>query len=298
MKQLFTLLILLVAVSLAGMAQTTGFFRNTSWESLQFDRRFLLTNQIKAVHVTSLQFHGKELPKSEALLQFDASGNLKHHIELVQNDTSKVQDFFYTSKGTLGWTHTRDKVWNKKYKSGYRFNRNQSIFQVKSYEMLRNDEVMLLDTRQYVYNTDSLLTDIRFLESGKVVKTQKYDYDKVGRVTAERFLNREKEEYKSIEYVYNESGQLEKITTREGNQRAHVYEYNQSGNPVKVEWLEGQKDAEDEKLELIATVSYEYDTKGRLVEMARIDKPMTKAARVSRKQFQYESFPQAQKTKN
>ncbi|MEL6588601.1 MAG: hypothetical protein AAFQ68_00890 [Bacteroidota bacterium] len=236
----------------------------SGWESPSFDKFFVLKNRIQAIEVQSFE-QGPHTPSTSqaTLYEYDAKGNLVHIVETQQTDTARIQNFTYTQNGTLTSKVVTDKVWDRNYKSWYRFNRMRKVYQVKSYELLRNNETMLLDTKQYVYNEDSLLTAIRFLENNHLLRTQEYEYDLKGRVIAETFVNRSNIVERKILYTYNNDNQLTRVKTVNGenDHSEYIYVYNSSGDPIEVQWRENGL--------LIGTVTYDYNDKGLLTRMER-----------------------------
>ncbi|MFK7920854.1 MAG: hypothetical protein AB8H47_02810 [Bacteroidia bacterium] len=244
-----------------------------------------MKNRIQSIEVKSFE----ETPKIKQPLQatvynYDPRGNLVHVIETQQKDTSRIQNFTYSKSGILTSKVVTDRVWDRNYKSWYRFNRMRKVYQVKSYELLRNNETMLLDTKQYVYNEDSLLTAIRFLENNRLLRTQEYEYDERARVISEAFINRSNLQERKILYTYNDDNQLTRVKTVTGetNVSEYIYVYNEFGNPVEVQWRENGL--------LIGTVTYDYNDKGLLTRMQRsvneADSPESVYVRV----FDYKTF--------
>ncbi|MDX2245552.1 MAG: hypothetical protein SF052_02165 [Bacteroidia bacterium] len=264
MKHVFTPLIVLL-LGINCLAQPLSFSEKVKWDTPQFSQSFILRNDIKAIHVKS--FEGKIEPagnfSSGVSYEYDSRGNLIQVVEVSSKDTSRVYDYKYTASGVLGWQHLKDNVWNKSYKSGYRFNSHKKVFQVKSYEMLHNNEVMLLHTKEYVYDDDSTLIAVRWMENSRVVKINRYEYEK-GNLKSETFENGNGSLVKKIIYDYNSDGLIAKVTTKQelnslGEQ--YVYDYNTRGDITRVEWLsEGS---------LKGTVTYTYDNTGMLVKMNR-----------------------------
>lgn len=257
----------------------------TGWESPNFDKFFVMKNRIQSIEVQSYEEIQKiKQPLQATLYEYDPKGNLVHVVETQQKDTSRIQNFTYTQNGTLTSKVVTDKVWDRNYKSWYRFNRMRKVYQVKSYELLRNNETMLLDTKQYVYNEDSLLTAVRFLENNRLLRTQEYEYDDKGRVISEAFINRSNIQERKILYTYNNDNQLTRVKTVTGetNVSEYIYVYNELGNPVEVQWRENGL--------LIGTVTYDYNEKGLLTRMERsvneADSPESVFVRV----FDYKTF--------
>ncbi|GAB4408868.1 MAG: hypothetical protein OHK0039_12200 [Bacteroidia bacterium] len=235
----------------------------TNWERPQFEQPFLIRNGIRNIRMTQYE----ELPGdrqrqlTSTLLEFDRRGNLVSHIQISNEDTSLIQRYQYTDNGVLRSTYTADKVWNRTYRSGYRFTGNQTMFQVKSYEVLRNDERMLLDTRQYVYDADSALVAIRSFENGQLIREQRYTHDTQGRIRSEALVNAQQDTIQTVYYTYDKAGNITEITQQARETRTFRYAYDIQNRLVQVEWREAdQKRGE---------VTYRYDDQGKLTQMER-----------------------------
>lgn len=284
MKHVFTPLIL-VLFGINCLAQPFSLREKSTWDKPEFSKAQILRNSIKTIHVKS--FKGQQDPsgsESAAITyEYDSDGKLIHVVEVAKKDTSKVYEYQYTERGVLGWQRVVDKVWNKSYKSGYRFNTYQKVFQVKSYEMLHNDEVMLLNTKQYVYDDDSSLIAIRWLENGRVVKSNEYEY-KNGVMSSETFKNGNGDIMKKISYDYNSDGYIARVTTDQPGEPLEEYEYayDARGNTTRVEWNSGG--------ELKGTVNYTYNDLGMLVKMNRTMIEDDKSEAHFCQVFEYEKF--------
>ncbi|MCB0843602.1 MAG: hypothetical protein KDE26_10150, partial [Bacteroidetes bacterium] len=213
------------------------------------------------------------------------NGKLVQVVEVKSKDTSRVHEYLYTERGVLGWKVMRDKTWNKEYKQGYRFNPNKTVFQEKSYEMLHNDEVMLLNTKQYIYDDDSVLVAIKWMENNRLVKTHKYEYDENHNLLAEIFENGSGELIKKVDYNYNAMGLIARVTTEKPDYplEEFVYNYDVNGKTSQVLWRTGG--------ELKGKVSYSYDQNGVL---AKLDREMYQNTRNQPSHvcqvYQYEKF--------
>lgn len=273
MKYISTLIFaLLIGGVTSSFSQTSTLQPPSSWFAPKFDQSFVSRNGIKTIHIRSYTSVQSPVDRylSGCTYEYDVKGNLVQLVEIQAKDTSRVHDFIYTERGRLGWKKLTDKVWDKEYKSGIRLNKSQDVYQVKSYEMLENDEVMLLETRQYVYNADSLLIGIKFLENNRLIKTHKYEYDKNGRVAKEIFENRTGSEIKSVSYKYNERGKTTYMAILTGkdkelSKQEYMYAYNKNGQQSEVKWVDNEV--------LQGTVNYIYDDNGMLTQMHRVMNP-------------------------
>lgn len=262
MKHLFTSIFL--ASYIFCFAQPSFFQTQFQWDEPDFDQEFLLRNKVKSIKVQT--YTNPDAPKgtvaSGAVYEYDSDGNLIQMVETQYDDTSRIHDFLYSDRGVLRWQKVVDKVWNKTYRSGYRFTRNKTVFQVKSYEMLNNDEKMLLDTRQYVYDDDSLLIEIRCRENDRLMRVHKFTYDEKQRMTKEQFENGAGDTLKQVLYVYGKDDNILRITIEDTQKHDYIYTYNEAGDPTAVTWKQNNIDK--------GIVTYAYDNKtGMLTEMQR-----------------------------
>ena len=261
MKRIFTFL--LFASCIFCYAQPSFFQTQFQWDEPEFPQEFLQKYQIKSIKVQT--YHNQDAPTgavaSGALYEYDDKGNLIQMIETQYDDTSKIHDFLYSDRGVLRWQKVVDKVWNKTYRSGYRFTSNRTVFQVKSYEMLNNDEKMLLDTRQYVYDEDSLLIEILCYENNRLMRVHKFSYDEQGRTIKERFENGEKDLIKEVSYKYDDHDNIIRMVMQDENTNDYSYQYNQDNLPTEVSWKRNDQDK--------GLVKYSYNEEGMLTQMQR-----------------------------
>ncbi|MEM6807152.1 MAG: hypothetical protein AAF696_37465, partial [Bacteroidota bacterium] len=183
MRKIFTLLILLVLCSMAYSQSFPFEITQTSWYPKDFDESFVRRNNIKAINVKTFSSHNTLQKQHDAArtFMFDAEGQMVQFVELgLTADTAQIREYDYNDRGLLRWEVREDKVYNKSYKSGYRFDGNKNIFQVKDYEMINKEEVMLIESRQYIYDTDSQIVAIKFKHKNKLKQTQRFTNDEVG----------------------------------------------------------------------------------------------------------------------
>ena len=265
MRHFFTLFILLTLGHIS-FSQTAPFTAAFSNDEPEFDQFFLQRNHIKAIHVKS--YVNKDQPVgahiSGTYFEFDSTGNLVQQVDIQREDTSQILDYDYNDRGLIRWKFTENKLNRKTYKSGYRFNENKKIFQVKSYEMLSNDALMLIESRQYVYDVDSNLVAILCMQNDQLVQKHVFERDEKGRVIKETFSKPDGEVRKEVSYTYNSKNQLISIITTIANQQAQEYQYvyNNEGKPLQVRWLENEEQR--------GIVDYTYNEKGFLTRMNRI----------------------------
>lgn len=239
------------------------------WDDPQFD-----SLRIKRLNIKQIDIKGYSLPltrsnenSEQEIMLFDR-GRLTKVIEMVHQDTQLTHTFHYNSNGVLGWKHTADKKWNRTYKEGYRFNRTRHVYQVNAYEVLRNEERMLLDTRQYVYDNDSLLREVKMLENKRVVSIHKFNYDSKFRVKEEIFEDDQSRVRQRVSYKYDAESRVSEVTLDKGIVSIYRYEYNSKGQPFQIEWLEDGKTK--------GLVIYQYKNTGMVAQMDRILNPDTK----------------------
>ncbi|RMG54269.1 MAG: hypothetical protein D6722_29280 [Bacteroidetes bacterium] len=281
MKNLYTLAVLLFACYVSLPAQVETEF--PMWESPEFSTTFLRRHRIKAVRVTTEHERpGKKVHQSQAHYAYNERAQLAEHIEWQGPDTSFIHRYHYNERGVLVWKQTTDKVWKKNYRSGYRFTSNQTIFQVKSYELLRNDERMLLDTRQYIYDTDSQLVAIRSMEQNRVVRVQRYTYTPEGQIAQEILENASGDTIRSVSYRYDAQGRIVYTQTDAARRQTFHYAYADNGQPLRIEWLEDDQPR--------GVAHYTYNEEGFLVQLDRELVPQPGQPTHIRQTFSYETY--------
>ncbi len=238
--------------------------RSNTFDKPFFEPEVVKDKNIKAIRVTTLGKAPSLRLGKDLAYKFNDQGNLVQFVELKNQDTSYVEAFSYTESGAMKWSQIDNKSWNRTYREGYRHNRNRTVFQAKSYEVVNEaeDEVVLLHTKQYVYleGQDSLLQTIRYLENDRLAKQETFAYDANDRLQDEVTLNSRSDTLKHISYTYNNQGLLTNIMTREGvNIKESSYTYDVNGNPTLVQWLENGQ--------VKGTIAYSYDDEGKLTEM-------------------------------
>ncbi len=196
---------------------------------------------------------------------FNDKGKVEKTVQLLRQDTLSVHTYHYNNNGVLGWKQTKDKKWDRSFREGYRFNAAQHVYQVKAYEMLRNDQRMLIDTRQYVYDHDSLLITIKSLENNRVVALHHFSYNEKNQVTKEAFQDEEGNILQSVEYTYDSEARISKVRMDKGVISEYRYDYNLKGQPMQIEWLEDGKTR--------GLVMYQYKSNGLVARMDRIQNP-------------------------
>lgn len=284
MRNLFTLLICL-ALSSACYSQSFPFkITESSWYPKDFDGSFVRRNNIKAINVKSFSSLNTQKGEHDAArtFNFDKDGQMIQFVELgVKADTSEIREFDYNDRGVLRWELTKDKVYNKSYKSGYRFDGNKNIFQVKAYEMINKDDAMLIESRQYIYNADSQLVAIKFMQNGQVKQTDTFTYDELGRTTSESQEDGNGSLRKKVSYTYDDMDLLVQVKTETDKTVEYNYVYNVAGNPIEAEWRENGTQR--------GVMSYIYDDKGMLVQMSRQLHEVSGVQQTSSQVFEYQT---------
>lgn len=284
MKKFYTLALCLLCCSAFLPAQVTFESPLHQWENPEFSETLLRRHQITSIRVTTQQTRpGEAARQSQTIYTYNEHGKIDRHIELQGQDTSCIHQYHYNERGTLVWKQTVDKVWNKNYRAGYRFTGNNTVFQVKSYEMLRNDERMLLDTRQYIYDADSQLVAIRSLEQNRVVRVQRFTYTESGQVAREMLENASGDTIRSVTYQYDTQGRITYVLTEAARRQAFHYAYTETGRPLRIEWIE-----EDQPR---GVAHYTYDERGFLTQLDRELVPQPGQPTLIRQTFAYEAQP-------
>jgi hypothetical protein len=283
MKHLYTLAFFLLCCIFALPAQMALEAPSAQWESPEFRAPFLRRHKIKSIQIQTEQTRpGAGVRQSQTLYAYNDRAQIATQIDLQGQDTSFIHRYHYNDRGTLVWKQTIDKVWDKNYRSGYRFTGNQTVFQVKSYELLRNDERMLLDTRQYIYDADSLLVAIRSLEQNRVVRVERFRYTEAGQIAQEVQENAAGDTLRSVSYRYDAQGRITYTLTETTRREAFHYAYAESGQPLRIEWLEDDQPR--------GVANYTYDDRGFLIQLDRELVPRPGQPSHIRQTFAYETY--------
>ncbi|MDX1906706.1 MAG: hypothetical protein SF053_06700 [Bacteroidia bacterium] len=250
----------------------------------KFTPRAIAQHRIRTVKIDAYMPNSRhaDQPVSGQVLQYDKSGRLSKEISLRAHDTTQIRSLSYTDNGKLSWEKTEDRAQRKTTGSGYRLNSNQSVYQVKSYEILESDQKMLLDTRQYIYNPeDSSLAAIKVLENQRVVSVTRYEYEN-RRVSVEKLENSRGETLKTIRYTYDARGNVVRVLqSSNGITQEYRYTYDQRNLVNKVEWLENNTPK--------GLITYTYDSRGLVTQLSR-SQMTAKGEEVIVKNFSYDVF--------
>ncbi len=248
-------------------------------------------SNVKSVQAKSYLLNPSGTKKQEQaleLFEFDSLGHLVRQVEIEGRDTSKVTDYHYTQKGALSSKVLIDKVWDKRYKSGYRFNSDKTVFQEKSYELVSENASMLLDTKHYRYDRDGRPQVVLSYANNQVNNTHHYEYDEAGRLTAEVFRNDAGEVTEAIEYAYDEAGRLKRVSRSEDTRGSchcteeFVYTYNKQNKIEQITWLI------DQESKGVTTYSYKEDG----VTLLAVHQELADSRRPKRivKEFEYQFY--------
>lgn len=273
-------------------AQVDAFEPQVRWDSPDFSTEWLQANHIQSVHIASFEVGPKqrgEAYQSGVAYHYNRDASLIRQIETGKSwtDTVKVHRYKYSNRGVLCWETTEDRRWKRTYRAGYRFNGSGDPYQVKSYEVLRNDERLLLESRQYIYADNGALATIRLMENRHMVRAHHFYYvegepDLVHREVIE---NGKGELIKQVTYAYDEQDRVAHVVMTEatGKRSEYRYSYNPQNQPLRIEWLEGEK--------TIGLVLYEYNERGWVTHMSQNLYPGTPQQRSRYKVFEYDLFP-------
>ncbi len=281
----FYLLCLLLPLSSGLFAQSAPFALNV--EELEaipsFQETYLLEHGIKSVEIrtTKTLARGQQLPSQAVVREFNPTGQLAREVNLrPSSDTARVASYHYNANGLLGWKQITDMEWGKTYRTGYRFNSDKQVFLIRDYEMLANEQVMLLETRQYIYDEQDRLTAIRWKQGTTLTKVHRYSYHPDGAVAEERFENGLEEVQKIVRYEYYPDGNIQRIlyTDANGQATSYLFTYDEKGLPTRVEWKQSEENQ--------GSLAYQYSPDGLLVA---VDKTYANRPAIHH-DFAYEHF--------
>jgi len=246
-----------------------------------FNWEFMGRNKIQKLELTSFKLlsTGGELPLDiREWYTFNEKGKIDSYGKIERGDTTEEHTYAYTERGMLKWVIVEDKKWSRKYKSGFRFNQDKTIFQVKSYESITEEEVMLLDTKEYFYS-DSKQSMIKVIVSDKVTKVHKFQYDDKDRLVAEKLEQPAGSIVQDTRYVYDNANNITNIVQKGNKNENRVFSYDKKGNILQIDWKEGPNQS----------IAYEYDERGDLI---RYMDHTSKFANVRKKRvkFDYEFY--------
>lgn len=282
MKRLILLCPALVLILLV-QAQDSSKPTPANWSS-PFIHNNLMQNfanqHVKAIYsnsdgVSAMRGGGTVRYEESKSYFFDEKGQLTTVVELEGQDTARVITYSYTTNGSKNWETIEDKSWNKVYKSGYRFNGNKNIYQVKSYEMINDHDAMLLQTANYVYDDKGRLESIRYMEHHHMVKRRDFTYDHQNRLDGEFEYDDREDLLESVVYTYDSRGRCTRIVNTNNVEESHHiyrYVYDMYDKLIEASWEENKK--------LKGRALYVYNAGGRILEMQTEMGPNAKGNKV------------------
>lgn len=265
MKSLFSLSPVLVLclffVQIGVQAQPIPTPSPENWNEPRFPSEVILQRHVSAIRIheegeAALRGGGAYRFENVQAYEFNRKGQLTRRIEMEGQDTALVRTYTYTELGSLQWENIDDRSWNKVYRSGYRFNHQQQIYQKKDYEMVNADDAMVLGTENYVYDRNNRLRTVRYLEQGRLISHRSYDYDSQGRLSGLITHDEEGNPVETVLYDYAPSGKVSRISHQgeHGLLQTYEYTYDRQERLVKVSWLEDNQ--------LQGETFYTYDPEG------------------------------------
>lgn len=278
----FYLLSLLLPLLYSSQAQSFQIKVDDLGKAPAFSETFLMMNGIRTVRITtSTELKPGKLEDGPSLVrEYNPSGLLVQEVELKSDtDTSRISAFFYNDNNILGWKQETDLTWGKVFRTGYRFLGEDQPYQERDYEMLANEQVMLLETKQYTYTESGQLASIIYKQGNQVIKTHQYSYSDLGQVLSEITTNKAGETVSIVNYTYYENGSINKVTVVDGEEsRTYSFLYDDNGLPTKIDWEMGEADS--------GSIAYEYDQSGSLQAMVE----SSSSQPTVRRAFSYEKF--------
>lgn len=249
----------------------------------EFSSMYLMVNGIESVQINTIKElqPGVNILESSLVQEFSPTGKLQREVELkAEEDTSRIASFFYNDNGFLGWKQETDVRWGKVYRTGYRFLSKDQVYQERDYEMLANEQVMLLETKQYVYNEEGKVLSISFKQGSKTIKKHAFTYNEQGQVESETSATGTGDLIQSVSYEYYDNASISKVVLldEEGISSVYTFVYDDAELPTKIDWNRDE--------EVTGTIVYEYDEKGTLTAMQE----SSSDAVTVRRSFSYEKF--------
>lgn len=264
-------------------AQSPTYLPGLNWEDPKFKPRKVAQAGISSIKID--QFEGKgsrsRLTQS-AHFEFDSAGLILQQVASVPGDTLSIQQYSYNENGVLNTKTIQDYQWHKTYKEGYRFTSLKEPYQIRSYELLQNKQRLLLNTRQYIYNTDSTLQIIRILENGQVIQLHRFEYDEYKRIVAESFEDPDGTIIKRVGYSYDEEDRISYVVAKGTVQTEFFYSFDKRGLPTEILWKENDR--------IKGMVKYAYNLDGTVAKMERVMSPTSGQPQYTTKVLNYETF--------
>ncbi len=283
MKRFYLLTFLLPLLHVAQAQKPFTLEVDRLQQAPEFSSMYLMMNGIESVQINTIKElkPGVNILESSLVREFSPAGKLQREVELkAEEDTSRISSFFYNDNGFLGWKQETDVRWGKVYRTGYRFLSKDQVYQERDYEMLANEQVMLLETKQYVYNEEGKVLSISFKQGSKTIKKHNFTYNDLGQVQSETSTTGTGELIQSVSYEYYENASLSKVVllNEDGVSSVYTFVYDDAGLPTKIDWNRDE--------EVTGTIVYEYDEQGTLTAMEQ----SSSDAVTVRRSFSYEKF--------
>lgn len=283
MKRLYLLTLLLPLLHVAQAQKPFVLEFDHFQKAPEFSSMYLMVNGIKSIQVNTIRElkPGVNILESSLVQEFGPAGKLQREVELeAEADTSRIASFFYNDNGFLGWKQETDVRWGKVYRTGYRFLGADQVYQERDYEMLANEQVMLLETKQYVYNEQGKVLSISFKQGSKTIKKHDYTYNEQGQVESETSRTGTGDLIQSVSYEYYENASISKVVLKndDGVTSTYTFVYDEAGLPTKIDWNKDE--------DVNGTIVYEYDNSGNLTAMQETSSD----AVTVRRSFVYEKF--------
>lgn len=283
MKRFYLLTLLLPLLTVANAQQPFQLEFDELEKAPEFSSMYLMVNGIKSIQINTIQElkPGVNILQSSLVREYSQAGKLQREVELKSEaDTARIASFFYNDNGFLGWKQETDVRWGKVFRTGYRFLSEDQVYQERDYEMLANEQVMLLETKQYVYNEQGKVLSISFKQGSKTIKKHDYTYNEDGKVKSETSRTGTGDLIQSVAYEYYENGSISQVTllNEEEITSTYTFVYDDAGLPTRIDWNKDE--------DVSGTIVYEYDPSGTLTAMQETS---TESATV-RRSFTYEKF--------
>lgn len=223
------------------------------WNVPDFSPEYLKTHGIKALFVDA-QVEASNNAYSR-YYELDGKGNILRSVELNAKDTVSVRTYKYSSKGALNWELVEDRIWNKKYRASYRYNTDKSVYQIKTFELIKDGELIHLATIQYLYDNGKL-EEVRHTEGGRLRQSRIFAYDDKSRIAGIDVMNTKGDRTERIDYRYDDRGRILSIRKEQLADAPEVmnYQYDNMGKIRSVSWSKSS--------DKTAVLQYQYNKQG------------------------------------
>lgn len=204
-----------------------------SQENFTFSPTFIANKEIHIIQATSAKN-----PAIYHYWEFDVEGRLFKHFELVGIDTLQLHLWEYSEEeNTLLWESYKEKTKQIDVKIGYRYNKNQSLFQQKVYQ---NPNFRLQDTYYYYYDENkSLPTHIRTQKSQneQVIKTCDCFYAPNKSQITKEIVWENPSLGITTNYEYDSKTRIKKISQQDDAKAISttIYQYDDNGNLTQIQ---------------------------------------------------------------